>query len=107
MARVHVDDDTWRVFKNAAGDTPISDLLGQLVTRHVHHYQARQAQAAALDDRDLLAALERAAGFSAIRLAGRRRAPHRFALGLATSSAPALTARRGTRCRFGTWMGTR
>jgi hypothetical protein len=61
MARVHVDDDTWRVFKNAAGDTPISELLGQLVTRHVHHYEARQAQAATLDDRDLLAALERAA----------------------------------------------
>ena len=60
MARVHVDDDTWRGFKSAAGDTPISELLGQLVARHVHHYQARQAQAAALEDRDLLAALERA-----------------------------------------------
>lgn len=28
---------------------------------HVHHYQARQAQAAGIEDRDLLAALERAA----------------------------------------------
>jgi hypothetical protein len=60
MARVHVDDDTWG-FKNAAGDTPISEVLGQLVRHHVHHYQARQAQAAGLEDRDLLAALERAA----------------------------------------------
>ena len=33
----------------------------QLVRHHVHHYQARQAQAAGIEDRDLLAALERAA----------------------------------------------
>lgn len=63
MARVHVDDDTWRVFKSAAGDTPISELLGQLVTRHVHRHQAREAQTATIDDRDLLAALERATEF--------------------------------------------
>jgi hypothetical protein len=31
------------------------------VRHHVHHYQAHQAQAAGLEDRDLLAALERAA----------------------------------------------
>ena len=60
MARVHVDDATWRVFKNAAGTTPISELLGQLVTRHVHRHQARQAEAATIEDRELVDALERA-----------------------------------------------
>jgi hypothetical protein len=60
MARVHVDDDTWRSFKSAAGETPISELLGQLVTRHVHRHQARQAEAAEIDDRELLDALQRA-----------------------------------------------
>lgn len=60
MARVQVDDATWHVFKSAAGETPISELLGQLVTRHVHRHQARQAEAGTIDDRDLVAALERA-----------------------------------------------
>jgi len=60
MARVQVDDATWQGFKRAAGDTPISELLGQLVTRHVHNHQARQAEAATIDDRELLDALERA-----------------------------------------------
>jgi hypothetical protein len=60
MARVQVDDATWQVFKNAAGETPISELLGQLVTRHVQRHRARQAEAGTIEDRDLLAALERA-----------------------------------------------
>jgi hypothetical protein len=29
MARVHVDDATWQAFKSAAGQTPISELLGR------------------------------------------------------------------------------
>lgn len=61
MARVHVDDATWKVFKTAAGDTPISELLGQLVTRHVQRHEAREAEAGTLEDRELLSALERAA----------------------------------------------
>jgi hypothetical protein len=61
MARVQVDDATWRAFKTAAGDTPISELLGQLVTRHVQGHQAREAEAATIGDRDLLEALQRAA----------------------------------------------
>jgi hypothetical protein len=60
MARVQVDDATWRVFKTAAGETPISELLGQLVTRHVQRHQARAAEAATIGDRDLLEALQRA-----------------------------------------------
>jgi hypothetical protein len=61
MARVHVDDATWQVFKSAAGETPISELLGQLVTRHVHRYQARRAEDGSIDDHELLDALQRAA----------------------------------------------
>lgn len=60
MARVQVDDATWRVFKTAAGETPISELLGQLVTRHVQRHQAREAEAGTIGDRDLLEALQRA-----------------------------------------------
>jgi hypothetical protein len=60
MARVHVDDATWQVFKSAAGETPISELLGELVTRHVHRYQARRAEDGSIDDHELVEALERA-----------------------------------------------
>jgi hypothetical protein len=60
MARVHVDDVTWQGFKSTAGDMPISELLGQLVTRHVERHRAREAEAATIGDRELLEALERA-----------------------------------------------
>jgi hypothetical protein len=60
MARVQVDDSTWQEFKTAAGETPISELLGQLVTRHVQHHRAHEAAAAKIGDRELLEALQRA-----------------------------------------------
>jgi hypothetical protein len=60
MARVHVDDATWQTFKSVTGYTPISEVLGQLVTHHVHNHQARQAAAGELGDPELLEALERA-----------------------------------------------
>ena len=62
MARVQVDDATWQVFKTAAGETPISELLGQLVSRYVQRHQAREAEAAKIGDRELLEALQRATG---------------------------------------------
>jgi len=61
MARVQVDDATWQVFKGTSGGTPIGEVLGQLVIRHVHRHQARQAEAATIGDRELLDALQRAA----------------------------------------------
>jgi hypothetical protein len=61
MARVQVDDATWWGFKAAAGEVPISELLGQLVTRHVQRYEAHEAAAGRIGDRELLEALERAA----------------------------------------------
>jgi hypothetical protein len=60
MARVQVDDATWQALKSAAGETPISELLGQLVSRYVQHHRAREADAAKIGDRELLEALHRA-----------------------------------------------
>ena len=60
MARVHVDDATWQVFKTAAGETPISELLGQLAGRCVQHHRAREAEARKIGDRELLEARQRA-----------------------------------------------
>lgn len=60
MARVHVDDATWAAFKQAAGPVAISELLGQLVTRHVNRDQARRLRDGSVDDRQLLNALQQA-----------------------------------------------
>jgi hypothetical protein len=60
MARVHVDDQTWAAFKQAAGPVPISELLGQLVTKHVDREAARRLRDGSVDDRQLLDALEQA-----------------------------------------------
>jgi hypothetical protein len=60
MARVQVDDATWRRFKAAAGETPISDLLGQLVSRYVQRHEAHQAAGGTIGDGELLEALGRA-----------------------------------------------
>jgi hypothetical protein len=60
MARVHVDDETWAAFKQAAGPVPISELLGRLVTEHVQRHAARRLHDGAIDDRQLLDALEQA-----------------------------------------------
>lgn len=60
MARVHVDDQTWAAFKQAAGRVPISEVLGQLVARHVDREAARRLRAGSVDDRQLLDALVQA-----------------------------------------------
>lgn len=60
MARVQVDDQTWAAFKHAAGPVPISELLGQLVTRHVERQAARRLRDGVVDDFELVTALERA-----------------------------------------------
>ena len=60
MARVRVPDDVWSEFRAAAGTTPINLVLGDLVQGEVDRHRARQAKAGSLDDRDLLAALDRA-----------------------------------------------
>ena len=60
MARVRVPDDVWSEFRAASGTTPINVVLGELVQREVDRHRARRAKAGTLDDRDLLAALDRA-----------------------------------------------
>jgi hypothetical protein len=60
MARVQVDDATWRGFKAAAGETPINELLGQLVSRYVQRHETHEAAAGRIGDGELLEALERA-----------------------------------------------
>lgn len=60
MARVRASDETWSDFRAAAGQQPLSVLLGELVERHVDRYRARRLQDGELDDTELLDALDRA-----------------------------------------------
>lgn len=60
MARVHVDDQTWEAFKQAAGPLPIGEVLGQLVSKHVDREAARRLRDGTVDDRQLLDALSQA-----------------------------------------------
>jgi hypothetical protein len=60
MARVHVDDQTWAAFKQAAGPVPISEVLGQLVKKHVDRHAARRSRGGSVDDQQLLDALAQA-----------------------------------------------
>ena len=60
MARVQVDDATWADFRALAGYRPVSEVLGELVTREVERYRSRRLREGELDDREVVEALERA-----------------------------------------------
>src|SRR5918997_952004 len=60
MARVQVDDATWADFRALAGYRPVSEVLGELVTREVERYRSRRLREGELDDRELVEALDRA-----------------------------------------------
>lgn len=60
MARVQVDDATWADFRALAGYRPVSEVLGELVTREVERYRSRRLREGELDDRQVVEALERA-----------------------------------------------
>ena len=60
MARVHVTDEVWAEFRRAAGSTPMSVVLGQLVEGEVERDRARRIREGAVDDQVLLDALDRA-----------------------------------------------
>lgn len=60
MARVQVTDDVWGDFRALAGYKPMSELLGELVTREVERYRSQKLRAGQLEPRELLEALERA-----------------------------------------------
>lgn len=61
MARVQVTDDVWADFRAAAGHRPLSEVLGELVTREVERYRSRRLREGQLDPREITAALDYAA----------------------------------------------
>ena len=61
MARVQVADDVWVDFRAAAGHRPLSEVLGELVTREVDRYRSSRLRAGRLDPREVTDALEYAA----------------------------------------------
>src|SRR4051795_2555809 len=58
MARVQVADDVWADFRAAAGNRPISEVLGELVSREVDRYRSRRLRDGQLDPDELVDALE-------------------------------------------------
>ncbi len=64
MARVRVDEPTWREFRQAVGYRPIAERLGELVARDVAAYRRHQLQAGDLHARAVLDALDRADALS-------------------------------------------
>lgn len=60
MARVQVDDATWAEFRALVGYRPVSQVLGDLVTREVERYRSKRLRGGQLDDREVVEALERA-----------------------------------------------
>ncbi len=61
MARVQVADDVWADFRAAAGHRPLSEVLGELVTREVDRYRSRRLRDGRLDPQEIADALVRAA----------------------------------------------
>lgn len=60
MARVQVTDEVWSDFRALAGHRPMSELLGELVTREVAKYRSRKLREGALQPDELVEALDRA-----------------------------------------------
>jgi hypothetical protein len=60
MARVQVADDVWADFRAAAGHRPISEVLGELVTREVARYRSKRLRDGELHAREITDALEQA-----------------------------------------------
>ena len=57
MARVQVADDVWADLRAAAGNRPISVVLGELVGREVDRYRSRRLRDGQLDPDALVDAL--------------------------------------------------
>ena len=60
MARVQIDEETWREFRAVAGGRSISELLGELVEREVRRARSARLREGTLTDRELVDALARA-----------------------------------------------
>lgn len=59
MARVRVDEKTWREFRQAVGAQPIAERLGELVARDIAAHRRHRMQTGDLTAREVLHALER------------------------------------------------
>jgi hypothetical protein len=53
MARVRVDDQTWRDFRHEIGPNTVAQRLGELVVRDVAERRRRRLHTAELDQREL------------------------------------------------------
>src|SRR6266851_5132495 len=60
MARVRVDERTWREFRQAVGMQSIAERLGELVARDVAAHRRRQLRAGELDAHEVVDALTQA-----------------------------------------------
>jgi predicted CopG family antitoxin len=60
MARVQIDDETWRQFRAVAGVRSISEVLGELVEREVRRARSTRLRDGTLTDREVVEALARA-----------------------------------------------
>src|SRR6266851_5576160 len=60
MARVRVDEQTWREFRHAIGPYTVAERLGELVVRDVAEWRRRRLRAGELDAREVQQALEQA-----------------------------------------------
>jgi hypothetical protein len=58
MARVRVSDDVWADFRAAAGNRPISEVLGELVSREVDRQRSKRLRQGQLEPSELVEALE-------------------------------------------------
>ena len=58
MARVQVSYDVWADFRTAAGNRPISEVLGELVSREVDRYGSTRLRQGQLEPSELIDALE-------------------------------------------------
>jgi hypothetical protein len=58
MARVQVLNDVWADFRTAASNRPISDVLGELVSREVDRYRSKRLREGQLEPSELADALK-------------------------------------------------
>ncbi|MDQ3880977.1 MAG: hypothetical protein M3295_07890 [Chloroflexota bacterium] len=64
MARVRVDDQTWREFRHEIGSSTVAQRLGELVARHLGERRRRRLHNGQLEAREVQQALEQAAELS-------------------------------------------
>ncbi len=64
MARVRVEEQTWRDFRHEIGPHTVAERLGELVVRDLAECRRRRLHTGELDQRELQQALEEARALS-------------------------------------------